>query len=75
MTIIVVNSGDTVSSLARQYGITPEKLIQDNGIPEDGALAVGQSLVILTPDEVYDVVGQQQTVSSISAMFSQSTKT
>lgn len=75
MTIIVVNSGDTVSSLARQYGVMPEKLIQDNGIPEDGALAVGQSLVILTPDEVYDVVGQQQTVSSISAMFSQSTKT
>ena len=53
MIIEVVQSGDTVYSIAESYGVSVQKLISDNGLNQDGALVVGQSLVILFPDEVY----------------------
>ena len=54
MEIYIVRPGDTLSSIARAYGTSVQKLAFDNGV-EDGRLAVGQALIILIPDSVYTV--------------------
>lgn len=55
MEIYVVQQGDTVASIAQKYGISPERLITDNGIIAPYFLAVGQTLVITKPSAVYTV--------------------
>ena len=49
MTIHVVQQGETLSSIARIYGLTPGILARYNGLTPPYALAVGQSLAILFP--------------------------
>ncbi len=51
MQIITVGSGDTVFSIAQNFGVSEEKIIEDNGLDESGELVVGQSLIILFPNE------------------------
>lgn len=53
MEIITVAQGDTVFSIASRYGLSVEKIISDNGLPPDGALVVGQALVLLFPQNTY----------------------
>ena len=48
--IISVNSGDTLFSISRMYGIPISKIAADNGILND-SLVVGQSLIIDNPDD------------------------
>ena len=55
MLIHVVASGDTVTSIAARYGVDPIRLSADNDVPPDGALAVGQTLVVLFPRTVHAV--------------------
>lgn len=55
MDIHVVRSGDTIASIARRYGVTDEQIIRDNEILDPSRLVVGQTLVIMYPDEVYTV--------------------
>lgn len=66
MQIHVVVAGDTVSSVAAQYGVSPSLLGQLNQIP-DGNLAVGQTLVVYDDAEIY-VVRQGDTLYGISRM-------
>ena len=40
MTIHVVKSGETVTSIAAQYGVEARRLAADNDVPDDGSLAV-----------------------------------
>ena len=42
----VVTSGDTLNSIARQYGVTVEALQQANGITNPNFIYIGQELVI-----------------------------
>lgn len=55
MDIHVVQQGDTISGIARQYGVSPQRLAADNGISLAGghSLVVGQALIVLHPAEVY----------------------
>lgn len=41
-----VVSGDTLSSIARRYGTTVERLVSENGLQRDGVLLPGQLLYI-----------------------------
>ena len=68
MLIHTVLSGETVSSIAAGYGVPPSLLISDNGLGADGALAVGQALVIRFPQTLH-VVKQGETLSSIAAAY------
>lgn len=45
----VVQPGDTLYSLARKYGLSVDALKAANELPQDGTIAVGQSLRIPTP--------------------------
>ncbi len=74
MIIYTVQSGDTVFSISQKFNILPEKLIADNAIPKDNALAVGQSLIILDAQSTYDVPFTQS-ISSISQMTNVPQKT
>lgn len=68
MQIHTVKSGDSIYSIARQYGTTPARIIADNELAEPGRLAVGQTLVILEPVKTYTVRGGD-TLTKIAELF------
>lgn len=55
MDIHVVQPGDTMYRLARQYGVSMERLIQDNQLPDPSQLVVGQTIVIRYPELTHTV--------------------
>lgn len=56
MTIHVVQPGETLNTIAEQYGVTPERLIVDNELPNPENLVVGQSMIVRVPIEQHTVV-------------------
>lgn len=42
----VVRSGDTISAIAAQFGVRSQDLIVANGLPSNGAIRTGQTLII-----------------------------
>jgi len=56
MTIHVVSAGETVSSIARLYDVSPGLLARQNQLPPDRELAVGQALVVLFPTRTHTVL-------------------
>ncbi|MBE6962598.1 MAG: LysM peptidoglycan-binding domain-containing protein [Ruminococcaceae bacterium] len=68
MTIHVVSAGETAQAIAEEYGVSPAFLIADNEIPSDGALAVGQTLVIRFPRQVHSV-REGESLTSIAAAY------
>lgn len=42
----VVRAGESISSIGRQYGVSPQALIQANGLSNPNRLSVGQVLII-----------------------------
>ena len=67
MTIHTVRSGDSIYSIAREYGIPPSRIITDNLLENPSRLAVGQDLVILFPTVIHTVRGGE-TLAGIAAM-------
>lgn len=55
MEIHVVQQGETLQTIADDYGITEEMLIRDNGLENTYNLVEGQALVIAIPEIVYTV--------------------
>ncbi len=45
----IVQSGDTVYSIGRQYGVDPQAIINANSLANPNALSVGQQLTIPAP--------------------------
>ena len=68
MEIHIVQPGETLYSIASRYGADPELLRQSNGVPADGALAVGQTLVIQEV-ETFHIVQPGQTLSAIARAY------
>ena len=65
MQIHVVKAGESLYAIARQYGVSPTLLGRLNAAPADGALAVGQTLVIYEPERVH-VVQPGETLERIA---------
>ena len=55
MDIHVVQPGDTMYRLARQYGVSMDRLIQDNQLPDPSHLVVGQTIVVQYPELTHTV--------------------
>ena len=55
MIIYVVRPGDNLYSIARRYGLTVQKIIDDNELENPGQLVVGQSLVLMTDNQPHTV--------------------
>ena len=68
MLIHVVKPGDTVYSIALEYGIPMSQLILDNGLETSSRLAVGQALVVQFPTQTH-TVQPGETLASIAAAY------
>lgn len=55
MAIHVVKPGDSLYSIAKAYGVTPERIAADNAIKNPAALAVGQALYVNPGQKLYTV--------------------
>ena len=70
MDIHVVQPGDTIYRLAQQYGVSMERLLQDNQLQNPSHLVVGQTVVVQYPalthtvragDSLYSIAQMHQT--------------
>ncbi|MBO4980053.1 MAG: glycoside hydrolase family 18 protein [Clostridia bacterium] len=68
MVIYTVKAGDSLESIAAQFGTTAERLAADNLLERPGELVVGQTLVILQPLVSYRV-RSGDTLYSITRQF------
>ncbi len=68
MQIHTVKSGDSIYSIAREYGVPPSRIITDNMLENPSRLAVGEDIVILFPEETYTVRGGD-TLDSIAKSY------
>lgn len=68
MQIHVVAPGETLDSIANQYGVSRERLSYDNQINMQGNLVVGQALLILVPQIVHTVAAGE-TLDSIANTY------
>ncbi len=68
MNIHIVKSGDTVSSIARQYGVPQFVVTTLNSLENLPNLVVGQALLILNPTQ-YHTVNEGETVYSIAQQY------
>ena len=73
MKIHVVQKGETLFSIAQQYGVSARLLQKLNQAPTDGALVPGQTLVVLLPERTH-VVRRGDTVWSIAREHGISTR-
>ena len=68
MIIYTVKPGDSVYSIARRYGLSEQRIIEENELRDPASLVVGQTLVLSQPTAVY-TVAQGDTVYSIASRF------
>ena len=66
MEIYTVRPGDTVYSIARQFGVPESRVASDNLLADPARLTVGESLIIRYPSETYTVRGGD-TLFSVAA--------
>lgn len=66
--IYVVKPGDTIYTIARQYGLTPEMIIAANQLENPSSLVVGQSIVIPQGQRIY-TVREGDSVYGIASRF------
>lgn len=68
MEIHIVRQNETVWSIARLYGVSPQRIIADNGLNGQGYLVVGQALLILIPETVH-TVKEGESLYSIARIY------
>ena len=68
MEIHVVRPGETLYSIAQAHEINETLLGEANGVPPDGALAVGQTLVIQHP-RIQHIVQPGQNLFGIARLY------
>lgn len=68
MDIYVVQPNDKIEDIARQFGVSAEKLIKDNVLKNPDQLVPGQTIVIAYPEQTY-MVKDDETLQDISKSF------
>lgn len=68
MEIYVVKQGDTINSIANEFGVSPQRLAQDNAVIGGDRLVVGQTLVIQIPELVH-IAQSGETLYSIAVRY------
>lgn len=65
----IVRPGDTVSSIAKMFTVTPGTILASNDIPKGGALSVGQTLIILPIPGITYTVKSGDTLASVAKKY------
>ena len=68
MIIHIVAPGETLESIAQQYGVTSERLMIDNEFPNPDNLVVGQSIGVRFPELVH-TVEEGENLTSIAQLY------
>ena len=68
MEIYVVKDGDTIESIADNFGVSEEKIIQDNELTNPSQLVPGEMVVIVYPSQTHTVL-QGESLGSIAALY------
>lgn len=68
MEIYIVQQNDTIYDIAEKFGVSVQKLIQDNEIETPSDLVPGQTIVITYPEQIY-TVREGDTLESIAKDF------
>ena len=68
MVIHVVQRGENLYTISRQYGVPFSQILNDNQLPDPSRLVVGQTLVIRFPLQVH-TVQSGQTLQSIALQY------
>lgn len=68
MDIHVVSPGETLENIAQQYGVTVERIMLDNELPNPANLVVGQSMGIRYPQLVH-TIATGDTLTSIAQLY------
>jgi spore germination protein len=50
--IHIVQAGETLSSIGRQYGVSHQAIMYVNGLEDPNLIELGQELIIPRPDEI-----------------------
>ena len=65
----VVAPGETLLSIAAQFGIAPQTIAYDNGISDSAQLHAGESLIIPPFDAAIHVMVPGDTIASVASRF------
>jgi len=65
----IVREGDTLSGIAKLFGVTTGTILSSNDIPNGGVLQVGQKLVILPVTGINYTVKKGDTLESIAKKY------
>lgn len=68
MFIHIIKKGDTIGKIAYQYGVSPQRILEDNGLLNANDLVIGQALIILIPEIIY-TVKPSDTLTNIAAQY------
>lgn len=68
MIIHVVQSGETIYSIAEQYNVSETRLVEENGLVNPDNLVIGQTIVVAYPEQVY-IVQEGDSLESIANSY------
>jgi spore germination protein len=68
MIIHIVKTGDTIEAISAQYGVSRERIILENELPNPDKLIIGQSIGIRVPEVTYTVVAGD-TLESVAKKY------
>ena len=68
MIIHTVVRGDTIYSIGRKYGVSMQKIIDDNQLDASKSLVIGQTIVVIT-DEIMHTVSRGESLYSIARRY------
>ena len=69
ISVYVVQPGDTLSEIARMFGVTTNTIKWANDIPPSGTIRVGQTLTILPVTGVKYTIKKGDTLASVAKQF------
>ncbi|MCK9438913.1 MAG: M23 family metallopeptidase [Patescibacteria group bacterium] len=70
ITEYTVQSGDTISSIAQDFGISVETILWENNLTSRSLIRPGNTLKILPQTGLMHVIAKNETISSISKKYS-----
>ena len=68
MIIYVVQDGDTIASIANEFGVSESRLLRQNCLPNANNLVTGQTILITDPQETY-IVKEGDNLSEIAKSY------